>query len=293
MFFTLLVNLLLSFKSTDPKTGDKIQIHTENLSSTRILFLKLLHLYPSQGTLSLDTIYWIENEKLCYEPLQQDIDVSIHYDTEKIISINLDMFRTICWHDTYVRMHIQPQQFIHRDVLVKLTLRALETEKQINQIVLIMLQNAKEEKLKDEDVSVLLCGIIRRKYRGRDEYMKSLLSSPLVTKLEETSTCEALCVAVSSIRNMEHIIDMIVSAAQTSNVTLSDEKFSLILTTLLECKHRRVIQYLRKILRSSISPVISDETFLAAVKTIMHHNISNKEMLQVILSHKQSLSHKC
>ena len=112
-------------------------------------------------------------------------------------------------------------------------------------------------------------------------------------KLGERSISEALCVAMSSVRNNEHIVSLILSAAEESNVTLSDDKYCLILETLLECKHKRVTRYTRKVLQSSISQEMSDKTFLTAVSTIMNRNLSNKELLHLILSHKPRLPQEC
>ena len=290
--FMLVVSLLLYIKSNDVLKQNEIQIHAEKLSSSHTFFLKLLHLYLSHDS-SLDNVSWIANKNIGYNAFEQGLNISMYIDEEKTVSIYLDMFRSPCWHDTYVRLHIQPEERISRDVLVKLTLKAVEIERQMNQIVLIMLQNAKEEELRDGDISVLLRGMIRRKYGGREEYVRGLLSSRLCTKLGQTSTCEALQVAVSSSRNNESIIDMIVSEAEKSKVTLSDDKSSSVLNAILECKHKRIVQNLQKILQSSVSPTISDKTFLSAISTIMRHNISNTEATRVILSHKPSLSHEC
>ena len=291
--FILVVTLVLYIKSNDILKQNEIQIHTEKLSSSHTFFVKLLHLYLSHDLTSLDKVSWIANENICDDAFEHGFNISIYNDKEKMVSIYLDMFRSPNWQDTYVRMHIQPEDRISRGVLVKLTLKAVEIERQMNKIVLIMLQNAKGEKLRDEDISVLLCSMIRRKYRGREEYVRGLLSSRLYTKLGQTSTCEALQVAGSSSRNNECIIDTIVSEAEKSKVTLSDDKSSSVLNAILECKHKRIVQYLQKILQSSVSPTMSDKTFLSAISTIMRHNISNIEATRVILFHKPSLSHEC
>ena len=305
MIATLVTNLVLKLRCTNTQ----IRVDYEKCSKTQCLLLKLLHVFLSYDTRTLNDITLIPIEKIHFA-VRQSITITVSYDTKDIFksgrflsqlpdddinemfTLSMSLSKIPC-NMVCALFHFQENPNISRTILVKITLKAVESEKLVNHIVLIMLQNYNKLKLTDEDMSVLMCAIIRRKYGGREEYMESLLSQSLSSHIGERSISEALCVAMSSVRNNEHIVSLIVSAAEELNVKLSEDKHRRILETLLECKHKRVTHYTRTILQSSISPEMSDKTFLAAVSTIMNHNLSTKELLHLILSHKPSLSQEC
>ena len=302
---TLVTNLVLKLRCTNTQ----IRVNYEKCSKTQCLLLKLLHVFLSYDTRRLNDITLIPVERIHFA-VRHSVTITVSYDAKEIFkrgrflsqlpdddinemfTLNLSLSKIPC-NMLCALFNFQQNPNISRAILVKVTLKAVESEKLVNHIVLIMLQNYNKQKLTDEDMSVLMCAILRRKYGGREQYMESLLSQSLGSQIGERSISEALCVAMSSIRNNENIVSLILSAAEELNVTLSDDKYGLILETLLECKHKRVAHYTRTVVQSSISPEMSDKTFLAAVSTIMNHNISKRDLLQVLLFHKPTLSQGC
>ena len=287
MIATLMTNLVLKLRCTNTQ----IHVDYEKCSKTHYLLLKLLHVFLSYNATALHDIVLIPIESIHFA-VRHSVTIAVSYDINEMFTLSMSLSKKHC-NMMCVLFNFQQNPNISRRVLVKVTLKAVEIEKLVNHIVLIMLQNYDKQKLTDEDMSVLMCAIIRRKYGGREEYMESLLSQSLSSHIGERSISEALCVAMSSVRNNEHIVSLILSAAEELNVKLSEDKHGLILETLLECKHKRVAHYTRTALQSSISPEMSDKTFLAAVSTIMNHNLSNRDLLHVLLFHKPTLSQEC
>ncbi|KAK3087867.1 hypothetical protein FSP39_011691 [Pinctada imbricata] len=178
--------------------------------------------------------------------------------------------------------------------IVEMSLKAIKTDECVNSIVLILYETTETVKFSDEELQMLFCAMINRKYsEGREDYINSLLSSPMYCGVSEKSATAILRTAICKQRNNIAIIDLFIEEAERCGAHPSEPNIKLLISDLCECRHKRTVLYLRKLLQSFITPDgLSDDVFIAALTSYLRVKGECSEILSILKEYKTDVSKK-